>query len=70
MFIVRKYLVVSIVFLLLPIQEDVDLAVAAARAAFRLGSPWRTLDASKRGHLINKFASLLERDFEYLAVSF
>ncbi|BFZ06585.1 hypothetical protein BsWGS_09624 [Bradybaena similaris] len=48
-------------------KEDVDLAVAAARAAFRLGSLWRTLDASKRGHLINKFASLLERDFEYLA---
>ncbi|CAG5119457.1 unnamed protein product [Candidula unifasciata] len=48
-------------------KEDVDLAVAAARAAFKLGSPWRTLDASKRGYLINKFASLLERDFEYLA---
>ncbi|XP_059155330.1 aldehyde dehydrogenase, mitochondrial-like [Physella acuta] len=48
-------------------KEDVDLAVAAARKAFKLGSPWRTMDASKRGQLIAKFASLLQRDFEYLA---
>uniref|UniRef100_A0A0B7AF49 Omega-crystallin n=1 Tax=Arion vulgaris TaxID=1028688 RepID=A0A0B7AF49_9EUPU len=48
-------------------KEDVDLAVAAAREAFKLGSPWRTLDASKRGKLIAKFVSLLERDQEYLA---
>uniref|UniRef100_A0A0B7AFI5 Omega-crystallin n=1 Tax=Arion vulgaris TaxID=1028688 RepID=A0A0B7AFI5_9EUPU len=48
-------------------QEDVDLAVAAAREAFKLGSPWRKLDASKRGQLLDKFVSLLERDSEYLA---
>ena len=30
---------------------DVDLAVAAARAAFERGSPWRTMDASQRGTL-------------------
>ncbi len=33
-------------------REDVDLAVGAARAAFKLGSPWRTMDASQRGRLI------------------
>lgn len=48
-------------------KEDVDHAVAAARAAFKLGSPWRTLDASKRGILIHKLVCLLERDAEYLA---
>ncbi|KAH9361857.1 hypothetical protein HPB48_003734 [Haemaphysalis longicornis] len=46
---------------------DVDKAVNAAKEAFKLGSPWRTLDASKRGLLLNKFADLLERDKEYLA---
>ncbi|XP_048246836.1 aldehyde dehydrogenase, mitochondrial-like isoform X2 [Haliotis rufescens] len=46
---------------------DVDLAVAAARSAFRTGSTWRTMDASKRAALINKFADLLERDKEYIA---
>ncbi|XP_071084565.1 aldehyde dehydrogenase, mitochondrial-like [Haliotis cracherodii] len=46
---------------------DVDLAVAAARSAFRTGSRWRTMDASKRAALINKFADLLERDKEYIA---
>ncbi|CAG5115485.1 unnamed protein product [Candidula unifasciata] len=49
-------------------KEDIDLAVAAAREAFKLGSPWRQLDASKRGRLLEKFASLLERDAEHLAV--
>lgn len=50
-------------------KNDVDLAVKAARAAFELGSPWRTMDASKRGELINKLADLMERDRNYLAVS-
>ena len=44
-----------------------DAAVAAARAAFKLGSPWRTMDASQRGRLINKLADLIERDSRYLA---
>lgn len=48
-------------------KEDIDKAVAAARAAFRLGSPWRTMDASARGQLIHKFAQLMRRDEEYLA---
>ena len=27
-----------------------------------LGSPWRTMDASHRGYLLNKLADLIERD--------
>lgn len=41
----------------------------AARAAFRLGSPWRRMDASDRGRLLNRLADLIERDRTYLAVS-
>lgn len=48
-------------------KADVDLAVAAAKKAFRLGSPWRTMDASERGRLLNKLADLMERDQVYLA---
>lgn len=43
-------------------KADVDKAVKAARAAFQLGSPWRRMDASKRGGLLNKLADLIERD--------
>ena len=50
-------------------QEDVDRAVKAARAAFQLGSPWRRMDASRRGWLLNRLADLIERDRTYLAVS-
>ena len=50
-------------------QADVDLAVKAARAAFKRDSEWRTMDASARGRLINILADLIERDQEYLAVS-
>lgn len=46
-----------------------DKAVKAANEAFRLGSPWRTLDASERGKLLFKLAELIERDAQYLAVS-
>uniref|UniRef100_A0A8D0XV51 aldehyde dehydrogenase (NAD(+)) n=1 Tax=Sus scrofa TaxID=9823 RepID=A0A8D0XV51_PIG len=48
-------------------KEDVDRAVEAARAAFQLGSPWRRLDASDRGRLLNRLADLIERDRTYLA---
>lgn len=48
---------------------DIDLAVASARRAFKIGSPWRTMDASKRGVLINRLADLIERDRTYIAVS-
>uniref|UniRef100_A0A8C4LY55 aldehyde dehydrogenase (NAD(+)) n=1 Tax=Equus asinus asinus TaxID=83772 RepID=A0A8C4LY55_EQUAS len=47
--------------------EDVDRAVKAARAAFQLGSPWRRMDASDRGRLLNRLADLIERDRTYLA---
>ena len=41
----------------------------AAAAAFKLGSPWRTMDASQRGRLLYKLGDLIERDLDYLAVS-
>lgn len=49
-------------------QEDVDKAVQAAQHAFQFGSPWRRMDASERGRLLNKLADLIERDRVYLAV--
>uniref|UniRef100_A0A8C2QX16 Aldehyde dehydrogenase 1A1 n=1 Tax=Capra hircus TaxID=9925 RepID=A0A8C2QX16_CAPHI len=48
-------------------KEDVDKAVKAARQAFQIGSPWRTMDASERGRLLNKLADLIERDRLLLA---
>jgi aldehyde dehydrogenase (NAD+) len=45
----------------------VNKAVEAAKAAFKVGSPWRALDASQRGVLLHKLANLIERDREYLA---
>ena len=51
------------------LQADADIAVKAAKEAFKLGSPWRTMDASERGKLLNRLADLLERDQAYLAVS-
>jgi len=49
-------------------QVDINNAVAAAQEAFKLDSPWRTMDASKRGMLLNKLADLIQRDAVYLAV--
>lgn len=49
-------------------QADVDAAVQAARQAFKLGSTWRTMDASQRGLLLLKLADLIDRDRNYLAV--
>ncbi|KAL4227219.1 Aldehyde dehydrogenase [Mactra antiquata] len=48
-------------------KADVDKAVVAAKEAFKLGSPWRRMDASDRGRLLSKFADLLERDIAYIA---
>jgi len=48
-------------------QADIDLAVAAAKAAFKRGSTWRTMDASARGLLLLKLADLIERDRVKLA---
>lgn len=50
-------------------QVDTDKAVRAARLAFSLGSVWRRMDASERGHLLDKLADLVERDRAILAVS-
>jgi len=47
-------------------KADVDVAVAAAKKAFQLNSPWRRLDASARGVFILKLADLLERDLATL----
>jgi len=46
---------------------DIDVAVQAAKAAFKRGSVWRTMDASGRGRLMSKLADLIERDSVYLA---
>ena len=40
-------------------KEDIDRAVAAARAAFEKG-PWRNLTPSQRGRIVWKLADLLE----------
>merc|ERR1711970_21672 len=48
-------------------KADVEKAVKAAKTAFNLGSEWRTMDASKRGVLLNKLADCIERDRVYLA---
>ncbi len=48
-------------------KPDVDRAVKAATNAFKLGSPWRTMDASDRGRLLYRLADLMERDAGYLA---
>eukprot|EP00944_MAST-04C_sp_MAST-4C-sp1_P015318 g15318.t1 len=48
-------------------KADVDRAVDAACEAFKIGSEWRTMDASYRGELLHRLADLLERDREYLA---
>ncbi|XP_017786870.1 PREDICTED: aldehyde dehydrogenase, mitochondrial [Nicrophorus vespilloides] len=47
--------------------EDVELAVNAAHSAFKLGSPWRTMDASERGRILFKLADAMERDAAYIA---
>jgi len=47
-------------------EADVDKAVAAAKAAFSIGSEWRSMDGSKRRDLLLKLAELIERDMEYL----
>jgi acyl-CoA reductase-like NAD-dependent aldehyde dehydrogenase len=48
-------------------KEDVEKAVAAAKAAFKRGSAYRKMNASERGVLLNKLADLLSRDLVTLA---
>jgi phenylacetaldehyde dehydrogenase len=47
-------------------KEDIDRAVAAARAAFDKG-PWRNITPSERGRVIWKLADLLEKHAEEFA---
>lgn len=46
---------------------DVNIAVQAAKNAFKLGSPWRRMDAIDRGYLLNRLADLMQRDAAQLA---
>jgi acyl-CoA reductase-like NAD-dependent aldehyde dehydrogenase len=46
-------------------QQDIDAAVAAARAAFE--GPWRKLTGIQRGDLINKLADLIAENAQELA---
>lgn len=48
-------------------KEDVDLAVEAARLAFRMDAPWRMMDASARGRLLLHLVDLLKRDMDILS---
>ncbi|KAK7481086.1 hypothetical protein BaRGS_00027626 [Batillaria attramentaria] len=48
-------------------KADVDKAVEIAQEAFKLGSPWRRMDASRRGQLLYKLADLMEQNIAYLA---
>ena len=47
-------------------KEDIDRAVAAARAAFQKG-PWRNLTASERGRMVWRLGDLLEKHAERFA---
>ena len=46
--------------------DDVDIAVAAARAAFK-NPDWRDMNTTERGNLMLKLASLCEEHKETLA---
>ncbi len=52
------------------LQADVDKAVAAARKAFNIDSPWRKYEPATRGNLMRKLCALLRRDVDYLSVRF
>lgn len=46
-------------------NDDVDRAVAAARAAFE--GDWRSVAAAERAKLLHRLADLIDRDRELLA---
>jgi len=48
-------------------KADVDKAVAAAKEAFKFGSPWRRMDASERGLLLHRLADAMEKNAQHLA---
>ncbi len=47
--------------------EDVDRAVAAARSAFAIGSPWRRMSSRDRGQLLQRIADGLRARLEEIA---
>ena len=48
-------------------RQEVDAAVAAAKAAFHWKSPWRTMTASARGALLRKLGDLIAQNADHLA---
>ncbi|KAK6534940.1 aldehyde dehydrogenase (NAD(P)(+)) ald5 [Arthrobotrys megalospora] len=48
-------------------EEDVDIAVAAARKAFKNGSKYRTMSTADRGKLLLDLATLFEKNIDLLA---
>lgn len=48
-------------------EEDVDIAVAAARKAFSAGSEYRTMSTAARGKLLLNLADLFEKNIDLLA---
>jgi len=46
---------------------DVDRAVTAAKAAFKRGSTWRTMDATARGAMLFKLADLVQENVNQIA---
>lgn len=51
-------------------KADVDLAVKAAKKAFELNAPWRTMDASARGRIINKLVIIVMIISQYYFINF
>jgi len=48
-------------------RDDVELAVQAAKRAFKMDQPWRVMDASDRGKLLLRLVELMRRDLNILA---
>ncbi|GAB1605960.1 omega-crystallin [Argonauta hians] len=48
-------------------KADIDKAVQACKLAFKRGSPWRRMDASRRGQLLYRLADLFERDITHFS---
>ncbi|KAG5674138.1 hypothetical protein PVAND_004123 [Polypedilum vanderplanki] len=48
-------------------KDDVNLAVEAAKKAFKESSEWRNMDQSARARLMHKLADLIDRDSDIIA---
>lgn len=48
-------------------SELFRVQVQAAKEAFKLGSPWRSMDGTQRRDLLIKLATLIERDHDFLS---